>query len=227
MATFKKFQQGFCNDGVIESILGEKNQILEREFQGLWSLEDYDAGLDLNKFLDGELSADFDTLSQCHKAIVQAIRQPNDYVIKPQKEGGGNNFYDDEAKDLLLKFISKDTKAEERDSLRQYLIMTRITPPKVKTWMLKDSKLVAMDSLSELGLYSSLFIDTAKDKKDLIMKNENFGTLMRTKGSHSNEGGVNAGYAVIDTPILYEGDGKYDYKGNAGFIAPNVDDIPE
>ena len=35
------------------------------------------------------------------------------------------------------------------------------------------------------------------------MHNENFGTLMRTKGSHSNEGGVNAGFAVIDAPILY------------------------
>ena len=26
---------------------------------------------------------------------------------------------------------------------------------------------------------------------------------MRTKGSHSNEGGVNTGYSVIDQPILY------------------------
>ena len=40
---------------------------------------------------------------------------------------------------------------------------------------------------------------------ELIMKNESFGTLMRTKGNHSNEGGVNAGYAVIDQPILYLG----------------------
>jgi len=36
------------------------------------------------------------------------------------------------------------------------------------------------------------------DADPFILKNENFGTLMRTKGSHSNEGGVNAGYAVID-----------------------------
>ena len=26
---------------------------------------------------------------------------------------------------------------------------------------------------------------------------------MRTKGSHSNEGGVNSGFSVIDAPILY------------------------
>lgn len=200
---------------------------MEREFTGLWSLEDYDASVDLNSLIEGDLPADFEQLPPCHKAIVNAIRQPNDYVVKPQKEGGGNNFYDDDAKNLLLKFISKEIAADERDALRQYLIMTRITPPKVKAWMLKDAKLVTMDSLSELGLYSSLFIDTAKEKKELIMKNENFGTLMRTKGSHSNEGGVNAGYAVIDAPILIEGDGKYEHDGKQGFIAPTVDDIPE
>ena len=36
------------------------------------------------------------------------------------------------------------------------------------------------------------------------MQNENFGILMRTKGSHYNEGGVTAGYAVIDYPLLYD-----------------------
>jgi hypothetical protein len=41
------------------------------------------------------------------------------------------------------------------------------------------------------------------ENPQLITKNENFGTLMRTKGSHSNEGGVNAGFAVIDQPVLY------------------------
>jgi len=38
----------------------------------------------------------------------------------------------------------------------------------------------------------------------LILKNESFGILMRTKGSHFNEGGVTAGYAVIDYPLLYD-----------------------
>lgn len=56
-----------------------------------------------------------------------------------------------------------------------------------------------------------------------MIKNELFGTLMRTKGSHSNEGGVNAGYAVIDTPILYiEKDGKVSKD-----ISPNVNEIKE
>lgn len=29
-----------------------------------------------------------------------------------------------------------------------------------------------------------------------------FGRLLRTKGKDSNEGGVNAGFAVIDSPLL-------------------------
>lgn len=73
--------------------------------------------------------------------------------------------------------------------------------------MLRDGNLIEIDSLSEIGIYSTLFINTEKqlfnepnyDKDDdLIMQNGNFGTLLRTKGSHSNEGGVNAGFSVID-----------------------------
>ena len=32
------------------------------------------------------------------------------------------------------------------------------------------------------------------------------GTLLRTKCSHFNEGGVNAGYAVVDSPHLVDPD---------------------
>lgn len=74
--------------------------------------------------------------------------------------------------------------------------MERINPPIIKAWMLRDGQLLEIDSLSELGIYSCIFMDT--ESPNLILMNENFGTLMRTKGSHSNEGGVNTGYAVID-----------------------------
>ena len=85
----------------------------------------------------------------------------------------------------------------------------------IKAWMLRDGELIEIDSLSEIGIYSSLFIDTNSARSEfekpspdsidsLHILNESFGTLMRTKGSHSNEGGVNAGYSVIDQPILYK-----------------------
>ena len=176
---------------------------MSQVFRGMWSLEDYENDASV-------------------KEIVQkVIENPKDYVVKPQKEGGGNNFYDAEAADLLKKFVSlKDTSPDEYEALKQFMIMERINPPMIKAWMLRDGQILEIDSLSELGCYSFIMIDT-DNQDEKLMHNENFGTLMRTKGSHSNEGGVNAGYAVIDSPILYiEESGKVEAK-----IKPNVSEM--
>jgi glutathione synthase len=187
LTTFKKFQQAFCDHATLRTILGERfqsdYQSLASIFSGICSLEDYDRD------------------ESVRSIVHNAIENPNKYVVKPQKEGGGNNFYDEEAKKLLMKFIDPTTETEERDSLKQYIVMERIYPPCNKTWMFRDGELFQMDSLSEMGLYSCIFMDT-DDHQNLIQFNETFGTLLRTKGSHSNEGGVNTGYAVLDQPVL-------------------------
>ena len=73
--------------------------------------------------------------------------------------------------------------------------MERIYPPSIKAYMLRNGKVIEGDTLSEFGVFSSIFI--SPESKDPI-ENITFGRLLRTKGSHSNEGGVNAGFAVID-----------------------------
>jgi len=100
------------------------------------------------------------------------------------------------------------------------MIMDRIYPSMCKAWMLRDGKLLEVNSLSELGLYSCLLLDASSNT---ILLNENFGTLIRTKGSHSNEGGVNSGYSVIDTCILYDDKGAPLSEN----ILPNVSNIKE
>uniref|UniRef100_A0A7S3MZZ4 Glutathione synthase n=1 Tax=Strombidium inclinatum TaxID=197538 RepID=A0A7S3MZZ4_9SPIT len=153
----------------------------------MWSLEDFETDPDV-------------------QAIVQkAIDNPTSYVVKPQKEGGGNNFYDDDAKALLEKFRAVDTSEDEKQRMKQYMIMERIYPPFIKAWMLRDGDLFDLKSLSEIGLYSSIFVDTGKIDQvpAKMLCDDKMGTLMRTKGSHSNEGGVNTGFSVIDHPILY------------------------
>ena len=161
----------------------------------MWSLEDYgdDCEQTKCKFVGAEKGL------AVREIVQHVIANPRDFVVKPQKEGGGNNFYDDDAADLLKKFVGyvESGNKEESEALKQYMIMERINPPMIKAWMLKDGNIHEVDSLSELGLYSALLIDTSK-RDEILLLNENFGTLMRTKGSHSNEGGVNAGYAVID-----------------------------
>ncbi len=54
---------------------------------------------------------------------------------------------------------------------------------------------------SELGIYSSVFIDTLLDEP---LENHTYGRLLRTKGIESDEGGINTGYSVIDQPFLVE-----------------------
>jgi hypothetical protein len=87
--------------------------------------------------------------------------------------------------------------------------MERIHPPTIPIWTLKNGKINKMDSLSEIGIFSCIFMDSSlknkgEESSDWIIKNESLGVLMRTKGSHFNEGGVTAGYAVIDYPFLYD-----------------------
>ena len=49
----------------------------------------------------------------------QADMQPDDYVLKPQREGGGNNLYGDQLQQRL-----RDPKG-----LAAYILMQRIRPP--------------------------------------------------------------------------------------------------
>lgn len=41
--------------------------------------------------------------AEVNEIVEKAIENPTDFVLKPQKEGGGNNFFDEELKENLLK----------------------------------------------------------------------------------------------------------------------------
>ena len=96
----------------------------------------------------------------------------------------------------------------DKHILGTYLIMERINPPMIPALMLRNGRMISVDSLSEFGLYSSVFVDSSgkTSRLDDIPTNRSLGTLMRTKASHNNEGGVNAGFSVIDSPLIVEAD---------------------
>ena len=77
------------------------------------------------------------------------ISQPRKYVLKPQREGGGNNFYDDNIRQQLEKVSnSKDRTA--------WILMDRIYPPVQKNYLIRaDSKEndILHDVVSELGIF--------------------------------------------------------------------------
>ncbi len=79
--------------------------------------------------------------------------------------------------------------------------MERINTPEVPSFMLRNGKITSVKTCSELGIFSSVMFDTDKNS---MLENRNLGILFRTKGTISNEGGVNSGYSVIDNPFLAE-----------------------
>ena len=81
------------------------------------------------------------------KSVADAIANPCKYVLKPQREGGGNNVYGEDIKEFLEKLGDSD----ERNA---YILMERIAPPSTKNYMVRPGqppKLV--DCISELGIF--------------------------------------------------------------------------
>lgn len=119
-----------------------------------------------------------------------AIDNPFAFVLKPQREGGGNNYYG-----LDIKKRLETMNDHEREG---YILMDLIKPTKGTNFLVRAEKMHEVEVLSELGVYG-MFV-----KNDgVVVLNEHGGHLLRTKAADSNEGGVAAGFAVLDSPLLY------------------------
>lgn len=165
----KKIQQELAKPNILERFLENKDDIakLRACFAGLWSLDD-------------------------SNAVKNAIEQPGAYVMKPQREGGGNNIYGDDVRETLVR-LQKEGSEEEA----AYILMQRIFPTAFRTILVRDGICYKEHAISELGIFSAYLRN-----KEKVISNEQCGYLMRTKVSSSNEGGVAAGFAVLDSLYL-------------------------
>ncbi|XP_022904635.1 glutathione synthetase-like isoform X2 [Onthophagus taurus] len=176
LAGTKKVQQALAKPGTLEMFLSDSGKIeaVREIFTGLYSL-------DLDEFGD--------------QAIQMALDQPERYVLKPQREGGGNNIYGEEIKDAILKM--KDSK--ERSA---WILMERIHPPISSGYIVRPGGPEVpelLDLVSELGIYGVIIGDSYK-----IYSNRQCGHMLRTKTSTANEGGVAAGLGALDSPYLVD-----------------------
>ncbi|XP_057789245.1 glutathione synthetase, chloroplastic [Salvia miltiorrhiza] len=169
LAGTKKIQQELAKPNQLERFLENKDDIakVRKCFAGLWSLED-------------------------SSIVKDAIERPGLYVMKPQREGGGNNIYGDDVR-LALQEMQK--KGSEEDAA--YILMQRIFPTISPAILMREGISHKEQVLSELGIYGTYL----RNKEKVIMNNHS-GYLMRTKVSSSNEGGVAAGFAVLDSIYL-------------------------
>jgi len=176
LAGTKKVQQELARPGpeILEKFLSRGAvKAVQDVFTGLYSL-------DMNE--EGD------------RAIEMAMANPNDYVLKPQREGGGNNIYGEDVKNYLEKIAN----TEERSA---WILMDRIHPPMQKNYMVRPNlaKPIYTDVVSELGIFGVIIGD-----KNSIVMNEQVGHMLRTKLSSANEGGVAAGLGALDSVFLVD-----------------------
>ena len=176
LAGTKKVQQVLAAPGTLERFVKDPETAAEmrRVFAGLYAL-------------DGEGAAE---------AVKLGLTDPERYVLKPQREGGGNNLYGEELRAALETF-DPASKPGEPGNLSAYILMQRIFPPANRTLCLRNGELSELETLSELGVYGG-YLRVGEE----VVMNEGGGHLLRTKAATSDEGGVAAGYAVLDSPKL-------------------------
>lgn len=161
---------GFISEQV-ERFLGPKeSEAVRRSFAGLFAV-----------------GSDGDSV-----AMADAVAHPEHYVLKPQREGGGNNLYGAELK------LKLDNAGTTDDELRSFILMQRIFPKAQPAVMVNRGRPVAGSSISELGVYGT-YLGGGEHKEIL---NEYAGLLVRTKLEGVDEGGVATGYAVLSSPII-------------------------
>ncbi|KAL4538452.1 hypothetical protein Ndes2526B_g03244 [Nannochloris sp. 'desiccata'] len=175
LAGSKKVQQDIANPGVLERFAASPQdaELMRTFFAGLWGLDN--------------LTGDSAESIAASTAVADAIANPGSYVLKPQREGGGNNLYGDALKKRL----------EAGGVLGDLILMQRILPPVKQSIMVRLGKATMAETLSELGIYS-----TYLRKGNEVLLNREAGHLVRTKAATSDEGGVAAGFAVLDSPYL-------------------------
>ncbi|XP_078688423.1 glutathione synthetase-like isoform X4 [Branchiostoma floridae x Branchiostoma belcheri] len=171
LAGTKKVQQELAQPGVLEKFLDDPMAVgrVRATFTGQYTLE---------MGLEGD------------RTVQMAIKSPEDYVMKPQREGGGHNTYGEDIRTMLRKL--KDS--EERAA---YIIMDLIRPAVVQNYFIKPGERPnLLGTCCELGILGVFMAEG-----DRVFHNKQSGHYMRTNDSRT-DGGITVGNAVRDSPYL-------------------------
>ncbi|KAM3174103.1 hypothetical protein ACTXT7_011225 [Hymenolepis weldensis] len=140
------------------------------------------------------LSTDFDFADSAviDRMVAECRKDPSKFVLKPQREGGGNNIFGEDIIQKLDEIMSKP-------EANAYILMERFEPPLIENCVVgaNYSPPITKEMISELGIYGILLSD---DKVEV--ENDHAGHLLRTKFVGVDEGGVVTGFASLDTPLL-------------------------
>ena len=175
LAGVKKVQQTLADKVLLERFIDNKAAtLMHSTFAGLW-------GFEMNE--------------QGDEAVQLAFSEPSRFVMKPQREGGGNNIYGVD----IVGALTPIRNSKQREA---YILMEMINPLPIKNIILGpnisiDQNQPYCEIISELGIYGAIC-----GNRDEVFFNEESGHVLRSKKLGINEGGIAAGYGAIDSPYL-------------------------
>jgi len=182
LAGCKKIQQVLAtpNSSHLSHFLPDQSEasLVQKTFAPIYPMDQSKAGKEAQK-----LAKDPETASH--------------YVLKPQREGGGNNIY----RKAIPDFLSSTPESR----WPAYILMEMIEPPAQQNIIFRNGELQKGGVICELGVYGACLWRHGKDgHKGEILENWEAGYLLRTKGDQSEEGGVAAGFGAVDSCCLID-----------------------
>lgn len=177
LAGVKKFQSVLCNKSILERYI---EPVDPTTVVKVW-----------NTFAQFYPANEF--------SLQMATANPSSYVLKPNREGGGNNYFNEEIVQMLKSIV--DTEQEDAYTLMEYInqapLNGLILRPDVS---LEEQYQNKAQIKTELGIYGTILTSTSGN----VIFNRNAGHLLRAKAASSNETGIMAGAGAIDSPWLVD-----------------------
>ncbi|KAI6660475.1 hypothetical protein LOD99_14060 [Oopsacas minuta] len=172
LATFKSIQQKLCEAGAVEKYIKDPN-IVKR----------------IRDTFAEQIALDGSKKAQDTIALVR--KNPKLYVLKPNKEGGGNNYFDDD----ILPVIKA---IENTDEMKNHILMQRLNPPDLQMCLVNPNKEAYLTKgNSELGIFG--YYVKVDDKVEMNVEG---GHVLRSKDQKDNECGISTGIGYVDSPYL-------------------------
>jgi glutathione synthetase len=174
LAGAKKVQQVLAVEEVLERFVQSPEDVerIRGTFAAIYPLDTSPAGLEARKL---------------------AFETPEKYVLKPQREGGGNNVYRGKIP-AFLKSIGEELWSG-------YILMELIESPPAEGVIVRNGEVMRGGVIGELGVYG---VALWREDTGELLVNKEAGWLLRTKGFESEEGGVAAGFGCVDGVCLVD-----------------------
>lgn len=138
------------------------------------------------------LDEEIEWRGQRGKARDIAASHPDDWVLKPHREGGGNNFF---GQDMVARL--QQTHGEQA---RAFILMEMIEQPVARGVRLVNFEPIECDCVTEMGFFGLCLYKQAEDTEPVF--NRGTGYLQRTKDVRNKEGLVLGGFSFIDSSMV-------------------------